>query len=130
VAIGVLVAATASAARKFVLDHHRAMRRSEQLRFALLAFTALILIALIQLALTVLIIIGKDELPALLAEVQAWAADNAGLLSFVIAVVALVCFGLFVGMALAAVRQAARYDGKNLTRRLSPARHGVLMTAA
>ena len=90
VAVGVLVAATATAARKFVLGHHRALQRGEQLRFALLAFGVLILITLIQLAITVLFVIGKDELPALIAETKAWAAGNATLLSFVVAVVAIV----------------------------------------
>ena len=94
VAVAVLVAATATAARKFVLGHRRALRRGEQLRFALLAFAALILITLIQLVVTVLIVIGKDELPALVAETKAWAAGNATLLSFVVAVVALVYFAI------------------------------------
>jgi hypothetical protein len=94
VAVGILVAATATAARKFVLDHHRALKRGEQLRFALLAFLATILITFIQLAVTVLIVIGKDELPALIAEVQAWIAGNAGLIALVIAVVAVVYFAV------------------------------------
>ena len=94
VAVGVLVAATATAARKFVLDHRRSLRRGEQLRFTFLAFLATILITLIQLVVTVLIVIGKDELPALLAEAQAWIAGNMPLLAFVVATVALVYFAI------------------------------------
>ena len=54
----------------------------------------MILITLIQLAITVLFVIGKDELPALIAETKAWAAGNATLLSFVVAVVAIVYFAI------------------------------------
>ena len=94
VAVGVLVAATATAARKFVLRHHRALQRGEQLRFALLAFGVLILITLIQLAITVLFVIGKDELPRTHRRDEGWAAGNATLLSFVVAVVAIVYFAI------------------------------------
>jgi hypothetical protein len=94
VAIGVLVAATAIAARKFVLDHRRALQRGEQLRFALLAFIAMLLITLIQVVVAALIGIGKDALQALIAETQTWVAANTGLLAFVVAAAALVYFAI------------------------------------
>ncbi len=94
VALGVLVAATAAAARKFVVDHRRPLGRSEQLRFAILAFMAIILITLLQAVVTALVVIGKDEVPALIAEAQAWIAANATILAIVSAVVALVYFAV------------------------------------
>ncbi len=94
VAVGVLVAATATAARKFVLDHRRALRSGEQLRFAVLALIATILVTLVQLVAAVLIVTGKDELPALIEEVQALIAGNTSLLTFVVAAVALVFFAI------------------------------------
>ena len=59
VAIGVLVAATALAARTFVLDHRRALRRGEQLRFALLALGAVALITLLQAAVAVPMFVAR-----------------------------------------------------------------------
>ena len=69
------------------------MQRGEQLRFALLAFGVLIVITLIQLAITACSS-RQDELPALIAETKAWVAGNATLLSFVVAVVAIVYFAI------------------------------------
>lgn len=93
-ALGVLVAATAAAARKFVVDYRRPLGRSEQLRFAILAFMAIILITLAQAVVTALVIIGKDEVPALIAEAQAWIAANAAVLAMVSTVVVLVYFAV------------------------------------
>jgi hypothetical protein len=94
VATGVLVAATAIAVRTFVIDHQRALRRGEQLRFALLALGSVALITLLQGAVAVPMIIKRSELPALIPEVQAWIAANTSMLAFVIAVVVLVYFAI------------------------------------
>ncbi len=94
VAIGVLVAATAIAARTFVLDHRRALRRGEQLRFALLALGTVVLITLLQAAVAVPMVVTRSELPALMAEVQAWIAANTSMLALVIAGVVLVYFAI------------------------------------
>lgn len=91
-AIGVLVAAVAM--RKFALDHRRALRRGEQLRFALLAIVALVVITLIQAVAVLPFVIGKDELQAFMTEAQAWIAANAILLAFITAGVAILYFAI------------------------------------
>lgn len=70
------------------------MRKREQLRFALLALIAIIFISLIQAVATALVVIGRNELPALITEAQAWVAGKAGLLAFMIAVMVLFSFAI------------------------------------
>lgn len=94
IAIGILVAATAVAARKFVLDHRRALRRGEQVRFALLALATLVPITIIQAVAVVPFALGKDEMQAFIVEAQAWIAGNTGLLAFIIAFVAILYFAI------------------------------------
>jgi cytochrome bd-type quinol oxidase subunit 2 len=94
VAIGVLVAAIAVGARKFVVDNRRALRRGEQLRFALLALGVILLISLLQLIVLVPIVIGVAALPAATAEVQAGIAENTTVLVLVIAAVVLIYFAV------------------------------------
>lgn len=89
VSIGLLVAATAVAARKFVIDHRRPLSRGEQLRFALLATAATAVITLIQVVVVMPMFFTAAELPQLIAEVKAWAAANAMLLSLITLVVLL-----------------------------------------
>lgn len=83
VSIGLLLAATAVAARKFVIDHRRPLNRGEQVRFALWATAAMAVISLIQVAVVAPIYFSAAELPQLIAESKAWAADNAVLLSLI-----------------------------------------------
>jgi magnesium-transporting ATPase (P-type) len=90
--IGVLMAATGAAARKFVADHRRALHQGEQLRFALLAIVATMLLTVLQVAVVILIFFKLDELPQLAAEAQAWAADNTTLLAVIAAFVVLLFF--------------------------------------
>jgi hypothetical protein len=94
VAIGVLVAATVIAARTFVLGHRRPLRRGEQLRFALLALGLILLISLLQLVVLVPMVVGKAELPALIAEVQTGIAANMAVMALVITVVVLLYFAI------------------------------------
>ena len=94
IAIGILVAATAVAAREFVLDHRRALRRGEQVRFAFLALVALVPITIIQAVVVVPFAIGKDEMQAFIVEAQAWIAGNTGPLVFIIAFVAILYFAI------------------------------------
>jgi hypothetical protein len=94
VAIGVLVAATAIGARKFVVDHHRALTRGEQLRFALLALGVILLISLLQLIVLVPIVIGVAALPEAIAEVKAGIAESTTVLALVIAAVVLIYFAV------------------------------------
>lgn len=89
VSIGLLVAATAVAARKFVIDHRRPLNRGEQVRFALLATAATAVVTLIQVAVVVPMFFTVAELPQLIAESKAWAASNAVLLSLISLVVLL-----------------------------------------
>ena len=92
--IGVLMGATGVAARKFVIDHHRALQRGEQLRFALLAIVVTMLLTLLQVAAVIVIFIKLEELPQLAAEAQAWAADNTTLLVFIVVFVVLLFFAV------------------------------------
>ncbi len=94
VAIGIVMAATAVGTRKFVLDHRRAMQRGEQLRFALLAFAAIILITIVQFIVTVLAVIGKDEMSAAYDEAKAALAGNAILFAGIVVIVMLVYFAI------------------------------------
>ena len=89
VSAGLLVAATTVAARKFVIDHRRPLSRGEQVRFALLATAATLVITIIQLAVVMPMFFTAAELPQLIAEAKAWAAANAGLLSLISLVVLL-----------------------------------------
>ena len=83
VSIAMLFAATAAAAQKFVIGHGRALSRGEQLRFALLATAATLLLTLVQVAAILPIYFTAAELPQLAAEAQAWAAANVGLVAFI-----------------------------------------------
>ena len=94
VAIGIVMGATAVGARKFVLEHHRAMERGEQLRFALLAFSAIILITILQLVITVVAVIGKDEMSAAYDEAKTALAGNGALFFSIIVIVMLVYFAI------------------------------------
>lgn len=114
VAIGTLVGSTAVGARKFVLDHRRAMQESEQLRFALLAFAAIILITIVQFAVTVAVVIGKDEMSAAYDEAKTALAGNAILFSSIVVIVMLVYFAILYSSS--DVRKAPRGNGENLTR--------------
>ena len=87
VSIGLLLAATAVAARKFVIDHRRPLSRGEQMRFAFLATAAMLVITLIQVVVVMPMFFTAAELPQLIAEAKAWAAANAVLLSLISLVV-------------------------------------------
>ena len=91
VSVAVLLAATAAAAQKFVAGHARPLQRGEQLRFALLATAATMLLTVLQVAAILPMYVAAAELPQLASEAQAWVAANVGLVVFVAAVV----IGLF-----------------------------------
>ena len=93
-AIGTLMGATVVGARKFVIDHRRAMQRVEQLHFTLLAFAAIILITIAQLFVTVALVIGKDEMTAAYEEAKAALAGNAILVSSIAVIVMLLYFAI------------------------------------
>jgi uncharacterized membrane protein len=93
-AIGTLMGATVVGARKFVIDHSRAMQGGEQLRFSLLAFAAIILITIAQFLVTVALVIGKDEMSAAYDEAKAALAGNAVLFSSIVVIVMLVYFAI------------------------------------
>jgi hypothetical protein len=94
VSIAVLLAATAAAAQKFVTGHGRTLSRREQLRFALLAITATMLLTLVQVAAIVPIYFTAAELPQLASEAQAWATANVGLVVFIAAFVVAMFFAV------------------------------------
>lgn len=79
VSVAILIAATAAAAQKFVAGHGRALSRREQLRFALLATVASMLLSIVQIAAIVPIYFSAAELPQLAEETRAWVAANVGL---------------------------------------------------
>ena len=87
VSIGLLLAATAIAARKFVIDHRRPLSRGEQVQFALWATAATLVITLIQVVVVMPMFFTAAELPQLIAEAKTWAAANAVLLSLISLVV-------------------------------------------
>jgi hypothetical protein len=92
--MGVLVAAIALAARSYVSENRRAMQRREQLRFALVCLAILLFITLLQLSVLLPFIVSKEDMPQLLAEVQAWLADNRGLVAIIFAIVVVLHFGV------------------------------------
>lgn len=73
--IGALIAATAAGARRFVLEHHRALQKHEQLRFALLSSGAFL---------------GKTGLATVYADLQSWNPLTV-IIAYGAAAVALVC---------------------------------------
>ncbi|MTD95358.1 hypothetical protein GIW81_13545 [Hyphomicrobium sp. xq] len=83
VSVAILIAATAAAAQKFVAGHGRALSRREQLRFALLATAASMLLSIVQMAVILPIYFSAAELPQLADETRAWVAANVGLVAFI-----------------------------------------------
>jgi hypothetical protein len=83
VSVAILIAATAAAAQKFVAGHGRALTRGEQLRFAVLATVATILLSVVQMAAIVPVYFSTAELPQLADETLAWIAANSGLVAFI-----------------------------------------------
>lgn len=112
VTAAILIAATAAAMHKFVADNHRALRRGERWRFALLATLATIVLTLVQLAAVVMWFLKPGELPQLVAEAKVWAAENAGLLAIVCVVVVL--------FTLAVLYFASGWFSRSLAKRLAP----------
>jgi hypothetical protein len=94
VGIGVLVASTAVAARKFVVDHRRPFTRAEQLRFTLLAFAALLVISVLQIVAVGILLIGPEALPAVITDTRTWIAENTALVLGIVAVVLLIYFAI------------------------------------
>jgi hypothetical protein len=94
VATGVLVGSVAAGAQKFVAAYRRPFKRGEQLRFALLAFLALLVITCIQIVGVALFLVKADERQAFMTEAQSWIAENTGLLVGIIVVVALIYFAI------------------------------------
>jgi hypothetical protein len=93
-AIGTLMGATVVGARKFVIDHHRALQRGEQLRFTLLAFAAIILITIAQFFVTLALAVGKDEMMAAYEEAKTALAGNAILVASIAVIVMLLYFAI------------------------------------
>ena len=111
VSVAILIAATAAAAQKFVAGHGRALSRREQLRFALLATVASLLLSILQMAAILPIYFSAAELPQLADETRAWVAANVGLVSFI----AIFAIGLFFAVLYFASGWFSRMFDKRLT---------------
>ena len=108
--VAILIAATAAAAQKFVAGHGRALTRREQLRFALLATIATMLLSIVQMAVIVPIYFSAAELPQLADETRAWVAANIWLVAFI----ALFVVGLFFAVLYFASGGFSRMFAKRL----------------
>jgi hypothetical protein len=111
VSIAILIAATAAAAQKFVAGHARALTRREQLRFALLATIATMLLSIVQMAVILPIYFSAAELPQLADETRAWVAANVGLVAFI----ALFVVGVFFAVLYFASGGFSRMFAKRLS---------------
>jgi hypothetical protein len=94
VGIGTEIGAAYVSVRKFALDHRRPLSGSERLRFALLAFVAMLLITVALTVVVSLIVIGAKELPAVIAELQTAVAANTSLIVFALALSGLLSFAI------------------------------------
>lgn len=71
IGIGILLASAVMPVRKFVLDHHRPFKRGEQLRFALLAFIAVLVVSIALIALTAWFVGGLKDIWSFMNELNA-----------------------------------------------------------
>ncbi len=94
VTTGVLIGSVAAGIHKFVTTYRRALNRGEQLRFAVLAFLAVLIITCIQIVCVFPFLVTVDERQAFMTEAQAWIAEHSGLLAGITVVVALIYFGI------------------------------------
>jgi hypothetical protein len=111
VSVAILIAATAAAAQKFVAGHGRSLSRGEQLRFALLATVATMLLSIVQMAAILPIYFSAAELPQLADETLTWIAANSGLVAFI----ALFVIVLFFAVLYFASGSFSRMFAKRLT---------------
>ena len=70
IGIGILLASAVMPVRKFVLDHHRPFKRLEQLRFALLAFVAVVVVSIALIALATLFVGGLNDIWSFMHELN------------------------------------------------------------
>jgi len=101
IGIGILLASAVMPARTFVLDHHRPFKRSEQLRFAILAFVAVLVVSIALIALAALFAGGLKNIWSLMNELNATPQELALAIAMVLLFSGVVAFAVLyfaVGM--------------------------------
>jgi len=101
IGIGILLASAVMPARTFVLDHHRPFKRSEQLRFAILAFVAVLVVSIALIALAALFAGGLKNIWSLMNELNATPQELAMAIAMVLLFSGVVAFAVLyfaVGM--------------------------------
>jgi small-conductance mechanosensitive channel len=101
IGIGILLASAVMPARTFVLDHHRPFKRSEQLRFASLAFVAVLVVSIALIALAALFAGGLKNIWSLMNELNATPQELAMAIAMVLLFSGVVAFAVLyfaVGM--------------------------------
>ncbi len=94
IGIGILLASAVMPVRNFVLDHHRPFKRREQLRFALLAFVAVLVVSIALIALATLFVGGLKNIWSFLNEVNATPQELALAIAMVLLFSGVVAFAV------------------------------------
>jgi small-conductance mechanosensitive channel len=94
IGIGILLASAVMPVRKFVLDHHRPFKRREQLRFALLAFVAVVVVSIALIALATLFVGGLKDIWSFMNELNATPQELALAIALVLLFSGVVAFAV------------------------------------
>jgi len=94
IGIGILLASAVMPVRKFVLDHHRPFKRREQLRFALLAFVAVLVVSIALIALAALFVGGLKNIWSFMNELNATPKELALAITMVLLFSGVVAFAV------------------------------------
>ena len=95
IGIGILLASAVMPARTFVLDHHRPFKRSEQLRFAILAFVAVLVVSMALVALATLFAGGLKNIWSFMNELNATPQELALAITMMLLFSGVVAFAAF-----------------------------------
>jgi len=94
IGIGILLASAVMPVRKFELDHHRPFKRREQLRFALLAFVAVVVVSIALIALATLFVGGLKDIWSFMNELNATPQELALAIALVLLFSGVVAFAV------------------------------------
>ena len=94
IGIGILLASAVMPIRKLVLDHHRPFKRGEQLRFAILAFVAVLVVSIALIALAAMSAGGLKNIWSFMNELNATPQELALAIAMVLLFSGVVAFAI------------------------------------